>query len=255
MKVFLFSILLIFSSCHNTQKLKNEILSPIMQTKELSNIQIEKDEIFTLLAYALVYTDWQDDDVPRNQRRGYNIGSVLVDKNDMPVYHGLNCINSTDNATQHGEVRAITQYLEKNKGFNLKDFTMYSTLEPCIMCAGMITMTAVKRLVYGQRDVDYSHAFERLAIDTRPVGGFAPYPRRVEVWQSKDEISLLLDDKYKQFLNSDPEKILAKFLSTDEVKDVYKRAKNLFLNYKVKHEENKTLYKSSLNYFEQSTIP
>lgn len=228
------------------------MLDGVMHKTNISEVQKEKDLMFMLLAYALVNEDWQGSEVPHNHRRGYNIGCVLVDDHNVPVYHGLNCINSTENATQHGEVRAITQYLGKYKGFNLKGFTIYSTLEPCIMCAGMITMTAIKRVVYGQKDVDYSHAFERLAIDTRIAGGFAPYPRQVDVCQSNDDISSLLDIKYQEFLKNDTEKVLARFLSSEEGKKVYVLAQKKFLNFHLRFSENKAVYQRALKYYNHS---
>jgi tRNA(Arg) A34 adenosine deaminase TadA len=224
------------------------IIEPVNQQPIISTQQQEVDNIFSLLAYALVYQDWQPDSLARNKRRGYNIAAVIVDKNQMPVYYGLNSINSTDNATQHGEVRAITVYLAKEKCFNLEGFTIYTTLEPCIMCAGMMTMTAVKRVVYGQHDVEYSKAFERLSVDTRPIGGFPPYPRQVIAQASPSPFTRQLDEAYQNFLKTDPEKILAKFLSSEPARAIYELAWRALQDYKVRQTENLAIYQQAVQF-------
>jgi len=217
--------------------------------EEASDVQQEIDDIYALLIYALVYADWQPDSIPRRLRRGYNIGALIVNKDNLPVHYELNCINSTDNSTQHGEVRAIMSYLEQNKLFDLSGFSIYTTLEPCIMCAGMMTMTSVKRVVYGQRDVDYSKAFERLALDTRPIGGFAPYPRRVMAQASNIIYCQELDREYQAFLKEDDEKVLAKFLASEAARQIYEKASNAFLSFNVKYEVNQPIYQAALAFY------
>ncbi|MCO6493703.1 MAG: nucleoside deaminase [Phaeodactylibacter sp.] len=239
-------------ACNCSRYYHNRIIEPVLNMDDVSEIQKEVDDIFILLTYSLVFRDWQAGSVPRQERRGYNIGALLVNAQNEPVYYGLNCINSTDNATQHGEVRAITQYLEKARSFNLSGHTLYTTLEPCVMCAGMITMTAVKRVVFGQNDVEYSKAFERLAIDTRPIGGFPPYPRRVIAQASSISFREELDEAYNNFLESNDEKILAIFLVSDEARSIFEKALNSFKNYEVEFEENRNIYESALQFFNEN---
>ncbi len=246
---FLIFFALLLFGCHTPRYYSTKIINPVLEKAQVTEMQKEIDDIFILLAYALVFRDWQSDQVPRSSRRGYNIGALIVDAKNQPVRHDLNCINSTDNATQHGEVRAIMGYLEKNKLFNLSGHTLYTTLEPCVMCAGMITMTSVKRVVYGQHDVEYSKAFERLAIDTRSINGFPPYPRRVHAEAAGIVFRQRLDEAYRLFLEKDEEKILAKFLSSKAAKEIYESAYLQLLSYQVKFPENKEIYEKTLEYF------
>lgn len=202
-----------------------------------------------LLTYALVYQDWQPDSIPRALRRGYNIGAVLVDPYNRPVYHGLNCINSTDNATQHSEVRAIMGYLDRYKGFNLEGFTIYVSLEPCIMCAGMITMTAIRRAVYGQKDVAYSKAFERLAMQSSE---FPAYPRQVLAEAVDIAHCRQLDEAYLHYLQSREEKILAKFLSSETAREIFAAAALAFDNFQVLHPANESILTAARLYLSKS---
>ena len=235
-----------------TKKMQARLVLPFQEYSVQDPAQQELDEIYSLLTYAIVHANWQPGTVPRHQRRGYNIGAVLVDPSWQPVYCGLNCINSTDNATQHGELRAITAYLEKTRRFNLDGFTMYTSLEPCIMCAGMMTMTDIDRVVYGQKDVDFSGGLERLALDSRAHGGYAPFKRTTWADASPSPFRLRLDEAYRRFLTTAPEKVLAIFLTSAEAEQIFKDAHAVFLDFKVKHPENQAIYQSARQFFEEN---
>lgn len=214
---------------------------------EADYIQKETDTIFILLAYALVYNDWQDQ--PQFKRRGYNVGALIIDPKNQPVHYGLNCIDSTNNVTQHGEIRAITEYLSIGEQYNLAEHSLYVTLEPCIMCAGMITMTSVKRVVYGQKDVHYSHAFDRISMDSTAIGGYAPYPRAVVVESANTSFCKELNIAYQEYLQVESEKVLAKFLTSDRAKQIFKAATQAFLGIEPIHNSNKQIHKTAITYY------
>lgn len=207
----------------------------------------ELDEIYTLLSYSLVFRNWQPATIPFEQRRGYNIGCVLVNPDMEPVHAGLNSVNSTNDATRHGELVAITEYISATKCVHLRGFTLYVTLEPCIMCAGMIIMTQVERVVYGQHDVDYSKAFDRLAFDSTSMGGFRPYPRPVKAQAADLPYCQQLDDLYQSWIESGEEKILAKFLASSQAEHIYRNAHESLMNFAVEYEENKPLFQKAIN--------
>ena len=239
-------------ACGTSKKMQPPLTLPFQEYSVKDSVRQEVDEIYSLLTYALVYANWQPGSVPRNKRRGYNIGALLVNKENQPVYYGLNCINSTDNATQHGEVRAITAYLDKTRQFNLDGFTIYTSLEPCIMCAGMMTMTDVDRVVYGQKDVDFSNGLERLALDTRAYGGYAPFKRTTLADASPSTFRPRLDAAYQQFLATDPEKILAKFLTGDAAESAFREAHAAFLNFAVRYPDNEKVLRAARQFLEEN---
>ncbi|WP_421794665.1 nucleoside deaminase [Haliscomenobacter sp.] len=211
-------------------------------------VEQEIDEIYSLLTYTLVYQDWQSASIPREKRRGYNIGALLVNPAKMPVYAGLNCINSTDNATQHGELRVMLAYLEQERCFNLKGFTIYTTLEPCIMCAGMMTMTNVARVVYGQKDLNFSNGLERLALDTSELGGYPPFQRTTWSDPSPSPFRARLDAAYHQYLQAGNEQVLAKFLTGEVAMEIFKEAHEAFLGFELKYEENRGILRNALSF-------
>ena len=199
------------------------------------SIQKELDEIYSLLSYSIVYKYWQEDD--RNGR-GYNVGIVLVNKENNLVDWDINFVNSTGNSTQHGEVRLISRYLNKEGIYSLEGYTAYPTLEPCAMCAGMMTMTLVQRTVNGQTDYYFSKALERLAINSEAYGGYVPYPRLVISQLTPSPVAKRLDDAYHEYINCGNKPIITKFLSSNTAKEIYKSAFNTFLTYQCKNQQN-----------------
>ncbi|MDP9189413.1 MAG: nucleoside deaminase, partial [Actinomycetota bacterium] len=54
--------------------------------------------------------------------------------------------------TAHAELLALRQASERLGGWRLPETTLYVTLEPCVMCAGAISLARVPRLVFGAAD-------------------------------------------------------------------------------------------------------
>ncbi len=230
---FLFFVMLILvASCAPQVQMAPFVarVSPISQ-----EIQAERDEIYMLTAYAVVLNDWQ---VNGLNKRGHNIGSILVDPNGKIVNWARNCNTVLSNGTQHGEVRLMLGYLNRVGGYSLKDHTVYTTLEPCAQCSGMMVLTSIKRTVYGQTDPGFGKALERLSLDSKEwnVAGYTPYPRAV--------ISEKSNTKYCEFLDIEYAKIggsITEFLLTDTSKRIYESAAKALQNYSVKYSENKEI--------------
>lgn len=54
--------------------------------------------------------------------------------------------------TAHAEVVALRAAARVLGNYRLPDVEVYSTIEPCAMCAGALIQARVKRLVYGAKD-------------------------------------------------------------------------------------------------------
>jgi len=211
--------------------------------------QEERDDIYMLLAYAIVLKDWQTDS--SDPARGHNIGSILVDGAGKVVFWARNANKITGNGTQHGEVRLIRNYLTNVKTYDLKDHVVYTTLEPCAMCSGMMVMTNIKRTVYGQTDPDFGKALERLCWDSHTLpNGFQPYPRCVKSETSKNIIRQRLDQAYGKYQQSGG-KGITKWLLSAEAKEIYQNALKMFLNYQVKYPENIPILERAREYHDK----
>lgn len=79
------------------------------------------------------------------------IGAVVV-CGDRIVGRGHNMTESLIDVTAHAEMQAITAAASTLGGKYLTDCTLYVTVEPCLMCAGAIGWSQVRRVVYGASD-------------------------------------------------------------------------------------------------------
>lgn len=76
------------------------------------------------------------------------IGAIVV-LDDKIVSMGYNKKRITKNPLDHAEIIALRRAAKKIGDWRLNDCTLYSTLEPCIMCAGAILHFRIKRVVFG----------------------------------------------------------------------------------------------------------
>lgn len=65
---------------------------------------------------------------------------------------GRNSREETNDPTGHAELIAMRRAAEALDNWRLTDCTVYVTLEPCIMCAGLMHQARVSRCVYGAAD-------------------------------------------------------------------------------------------------------
>jgi len=248
--VFLLSILVLIGltciCCQHKNENTCRCTPDPLSLDTVSSQQLELDSFYTLMAYAVVYKDWQQS-ATKQLSRGYNIGSVLVDSNNQVVNWGRNSVNVSMNESKHGEVMLIQSYLDSTKTFSLKGFTIYTTLEPCAMCSGMMKLTEVHRTVYGQTDPSYGKALERLQLNSSSCGGgYTPYPRTVISDKSPDPVSIAIDSAYAQH-SSDH---ITTFLATPDAEILFKQASDRFSNYlKAKFVKNQEIIDNAHTYF------
>ena len=55
----------------------------------------------------------------------------------------------------HAEILALREAAVYTGNYRLPGATLYSTLEPCVMCAGALVAARVGRLVFGARDLRF----------------------------------------------------------------------------------------------------
>ncbi len=82
------------------------------------------------------------------------IGAVVVFE-DRIVGRGYNRVEGLQDPTAHAEMIAITAASNCLRSWRLQGATIYSTLEPCPMCAGAILLSRVGRVVIGAGDPRY----------------------------------------------------------------------------------------------------
>lgn len=80
------------------------------------------------------------------------VGAVLVSSDNELLSMGRNNLEQSHDPSGHAEVIAIRQAALVLQNHRLLDTTLYVTLEPCVMCAGLIVHARIKRLVFATRD-------------------------------------------------------------------------------------------------------
>ncbi|MBA2663260.1 MAG: nucleoside deaminase [Bradymonadaceae bacterium] len=79
------------------------------------------------------------------------VGAVVVHRGQV-IASGFNRRESWQDPTAHAELIAVKRAAEVLGSWRLDDCTVFVTLEPCPMCAGMLVNARVPRVVYGARD-------------------------------------------------------------------------------------------------------
>ena len=80
------------------------------------------------------------------------VGALIVNEAGEIVSLGKNERGKDNDPTAHAEILAIRRAGEKLGSWRLDDLTLVVTLEPCVMCAGAILQSRLKRLVFGAFD-------------------------------------------------------------------------------------------------------
>jgi len=79
------------------------------------------------------------------------IGTCIVADGEILAVAGNRTITDQD-PTAHAEIVALREAARKVGNYRITNAVVYSTIEPCVMCAGALIQARVKRLVYGARD-------------------------------------------------------------------------------------------------------
>jgi tRNA(adenine34) deaminase len=80
------------------------------------------------------------------------VGALILDSQGRLLSVGYNLKEVFQNPLGHAEVIAIQRACEKKKSWRLEGCTLYVTLEPCIMCSGLIVQARLSRVVFGALD-------------------------------------------------------------------------------------------------------
>lgn len=86
---------------------------------------------------------------------GGPFGSVIV-KDGIVIAKGHNHVVINNDPTSHGEVDAIRKACKKLKTFDLTGCEIYTTGEPCTMCACAIMWANISKVYYGATIEDNS---------------------------------------------------------------------------------------------------
>lgn len=123
------------------------------------------------------------------------VGAVIIDENSQVIGEGFNQSILTHNPTAHAEMLAIEQAGKCINNYRLINTTLFVTLEPCMMCAGAIIHSRIKRVVFGARD--YKTGAAGSFINILAYQGIN-HIAQVQGGVLADECSLLLSQFFKK---------------------------------------------------------
>ena len=80
------------------------------------------------------------------------VGAIIVDGCGNVIARAYNLVETRNDPTCHAEKLVIEKALKITGQKFLNDCDIWVTLEPCVMCAGLIKQTRIRRLYYGAED-------------------------------------------------------------------------------------------------------
>ena len=80
------------------------------------------------------------------------VGALVVTEQGEVLGTGHNLREENNDPTAHAEIVAMREAATKINNWRMDELTMIVTLEPCAMCAGAISQSRFKRLVFGAWD-------------------------------------------------------------------------------------------------------
>jgi tRNA(adenine34) deaminase len=137
------------------------------------------DEYFMKQALKEAQIAYEEGEVP--------VGAVVV-IDDKLVARGHNMTEKLNDPTAHAEMIALTSAFSHIGAKYLPGATLYVTVEPCLMCAGALYWSKVKRIVWGTDDEKNGH--QRITKDE------SPFHQKAEVSKGvlKEDCARLMKD-------------------------------------------------------------
>lgn len=146
----------------------------------------ERLEDYMRMALAEAYEAFEQGEVP--------VGAVVI-YNDRIIGRGHNQTARLKDASAHAEMIALSAAYNFVGDWRLEGCMMVSTLEPCTMCAGAISLSRIERIVFGARDPKFGACGSIFDVPREPK-----LNHQIEVVEGvlADEISELMKEFFRQ---------------------------------------------------------
>lgn len=122
------------------------------------------------------------------------VGCVIVLDEEI-IGEGFNRVIAEKDISSHAEINAIKQASKKIDNYRLNNCVMYSTLEPCHMCAKAIIDTRIKRLIFATEEPKHGSI---VSVDNFFDKSYLNHSTNYESGLLKEESALLLKSFFKE---------------------------------------------------------
>jgi len=82
------------------------------------------------------------------------VGAVVVQAGKV-VGRGRNAPIERNDPSAHAEILAVREACAATGNYRLEGAILYTTLEPCVMCAGALVAARLAKVVFGARDLRF----------------------------------------------------------------------------------------------------
>lgn len=94
------------------------------------------------------------------------IGAIVIDSAGSIIGRGYNQVEKKQTQAAHAECLAIAQAVKKIGNWRLNGSWIYVTLEPCLMCFGLIQLSRIEGLAFGAKSTLFGVGLDK--IETLP---------------------------------------------------------------------------------------
>ena len=91
------------------------------------------------------------------------VGALVVLDGEV-IGRGHNRVIQLNDPTAHAEIQALREAAQTIGNYRLVNASLYSTIEPCAMCAGALVHARIARLVFGAIDEKAGAVVSHLGI-------------------------------------------------------------------------------------------
>ena len=123
------------------------------------------------------------------------VGCVIV-RNGEIISRAHNLREKNQQANAHAEMLAIQKASKKLGTWCLQDCDLYVTLEPCMMCTGVIGHARIKRLIYGTADPKGGTIDTLIRI--KEIPHLKTYPKEIVSGVLQPECSEILSSFFRE---------------------------------------------------------
>ena len=124
------------------------------------------------------------------------VGAAIFDKDDNLICANYNRRELDQNPMSHAEILVLEEASQILGTWRLEETTIAVTLEPDAMCAGAISLSRVKKLIYGAQNEKAGAAYSLYNIPQDPrLNHFVEIKDNILSHESKDILSSFFETK------------------------------------------------------------